>query len=415
MKLIGYLSLSASLFIWTSCRSSHNHMEHDQEMHENHVHIHNHNNIEHVHEHVQGHDHEHQHVDASHEHNHIPITHDESHEDGIITMSPADADFLGVSVSKVTPSDFNEVLHVNGSFVQRPDDISKAVSLSSGIVNLSSVATPGTSVSKGTLLATINGQSISGGDLNAAAYQKMIAAKKELERITPLHVDGIVSTRDFNAAEAAYKQALSEYSGSQNGSKVVSNIIGTISEVLVQDGEYVESGTVIATIAKNGSLLLKVNVPVKSISHITDLKDANIQIAGTHTVYSLNELNGQRVDGVPATMLGAYIPVYFSLSNNGSILPGMPVDVFLKTDTRHDVISVPVTAVSEQQGANFVFERLDEDCYKKIPVKLGNNDGKRVEILSGLKGDEEIVTDGMIFIKLAESNGAVPEGHSHSH
>ncbi len=413
MKSIGYIAISVFLTMWTSCGSPSNHSAHAHEDHAQHSHSHSGHAHSHEHNH-ESHSHEsdvHNHTD--HEHGHD--SHDEAHEDGVITMSPEDAKFLGVEVSKVVPSSFSEVLRVHGTFMQRPDDVSNAVSLSSGIVRLSTEAIPGARVSKGTLIATIDGKNIAGGDPNATAYQQMIAAKKELERVTPLHADGIVSTRDFNAAEAAYNQALAAYSGSQNGSKVTSNIAGTISSVFVQDGDFVESGTVIASIAKSGSVILKVNIPVRSINVISDLKDANIQIAGSRQVYTLSELKGRRVDGTPATMSGAYVPVYFSLDNNGSMLPGMPVDVFLKLNEKEGVISVPESAVSEQQGANFVYEKLDEDCYQKIPVKLGNKDGKRVEILSGLHGGEEIVTEGMIFVKLAESNGAVPEGHSHSH
>ncbi|MDE6085455.1 MAG: efflux RND transporter periplasmic adaptor subunit, partial [Muribaculaceae bacterium] len=296
-----------------------------------------------------------------------------------------------------------------------PDDVANAVALSAGVVRLSSRAVPGNQVGQGAIIATIDAKNVAGGDANASAYEAMVAAKKELDRLTPLHADGIVSTRDYNAAEATYRQALATYSGSKSGSNVTSPLAGTISSVEVQDGSYVESGSVIATISRNEKLMLKINVPVKSLKKIKDFKDANIQITGTDLVYSLTELNGARVSGAPATMSGAYIPAYFSINNNGEIVPGMSVDVFVKLDSKGDAITVPMASVSEQQGAHFVYQQLDEDCYRKIPVKLGKNDGKRVEILSGLNGGETIVTDGMIFVKLAESNGAVPEGHSHSH
>lgn len=408
MKKIYYSVISFIIVIGTSCgsknESSHDHHDHEHE-------------TEHVHAHEHEHEHEHgvtHHDNDDHGHGHAVHEHDE-HEDGVIKMTPEDAKFLGVATGNVEASEFNEIISLNGSIEQRPDDVANAVALSAGIVHLTSKAVPGNQVPKGAVIATVDAKNLAGGDANTAAFEALTSAKKELDRLTPLHADGIVSTRDYNAAEALYRQALAAYSGSKSGSNVNSPLAGTITSVEVQDGSYVESGAVIATISRNEKLILKVNVPVKSLKKMKDFSDANIQIPGTDMVYSLSDLNGARVSGTPASMSGAYIPAYFSIDNNTEMVPGMSVDVFVKLDAKNDVLTVPLKSVSEQQGVHFVYQQLDEDCYKKIPVKLGKNDGERVEIISGLNGGETIVTDGMIFVKLAESNGAVPEGHSHSH
>lgn len=53
--------------------------------------------------------------------------------------------------------------------------------------------------------------------------------------------------------------------------------------------------------------------------------------------------------------------------------------------------------------------------FRKIPVTIGRSDGSRREILSGISAGDRIVARGTTFVRLAESSGAVPEGHSHSH
>ena len=45
-------------------------------------------------------------------------------------------------------------------------------------------------------------------------------------------------------------------------------------------------------------------------------------------------------------------------------------------------------------------------------MKLGESDGTRVEILSGLKSGEKVVIQGAIHVKLAASTMEIP-GHSH--
>jgi multidrug efflux pump subunit AcrA (membrane-fusion protein) len=71
--------------------------------------------------------------------------------------------------------------------------------------------------------------------------------------------------------------------------------------------------------------------------------------------------------------------------------------------------------LTEQQGVYFVYEKIDEEGYRKLPVTIGESDGKRVVIKSGLKGGEAIVTEGAMTVRLAESSGVAIEGHNHNH
>ena len=110
-----------------------------------------------------------------------------------------------------------------------------------------------------------------------------------------------------------------------------------------------------------------------------------------------------------------YIPVYFSFDNSGDIAPGTAADVYLIGSSKAEAITVPVSALSEQMGETFVYIKEDEHGYEKSPVKIGRNDGKRVEILSGVEAGDSVVVKGVTFVKLAETSTVVPEGHSHSH
>ena len=78
------------------------------------------------------------------------------------------------------------------------------------------------------------------------------------------------------------------------------------------------------------------------------------------------------------------------------------------------MISVPTTALTEEQGIYFVYVKLDEEGYKKQEVRIGADDGLRTEILSGLKAGDEVVTRGAYQVKLASVSGAIP-GHTHNH
>jgi multidrug efflux pump subunit AcrA (membrane-fusion protein) len=58
--------------------------------------------------------------------------------------------------------------------------------------------------------------------------------------------------------------------------------------------------------------------------------------------------------------------------------------------------------------------QLDEEGYQRREVTLGGSDGQRVEIKSGLKEGEKVVTKGAIHVKLASASNAIP-AHTHEH
>ena len=364
------------------------------------------------------HDHAHHHAEADHDghdaHDHDGQHAEEEHASGEIVLEPERAAKLGVKTSKIEPSDFFATLSVGGELTGAPADQSTVTARDAGIVKLRACASPGSLVSRGQIIANIEGHGMAGGDAAEAAQAAVRAAKRELDRITPLHEDGIVSTKDYNAALQAYETAKAASSNS-GACCAIAPTSGVITELLVKEGQYVESGAPIATISGGNTLTLKVNVPERDSRFLSSISGARFRTAYSDETYNISDFNGKRSSTPSTVAINGYIPVYFTLTNNGALTSGSYCEVYLTGDKREGVISVPMSALSEQQGAFFVYVRLDEECYEKRPVTVGASEGDRVEILSGVNPGEEVVTEGTTFVRLAESSGTVPEGHSHSH
>ncbi|MGN1172564.1 MAG: efflux RND transporter periplasmic adaptor subunit [Muribaculaceae bacterium] len=357
----------------------------------------------------------------SHEgHNHdaeTPENEEDSHESEEITLHAHQADEFGVGVDTITAGDFAQIVKVSGQIESATTSRSVVSATASGIVRFAGNITEGRKVAAGAVIASISANGISGGDANAAARAALDAAKRELDRITPLHKDGIVSTKDYNAALQAYEAAKAAYSGTPSGGSATASTAGVITSLLVRQGEYVSVGQPIAIVSGNSSLTLRADLPEKYYNFLPTVSSANFRAAYTADIVCLKDLNGKLLSsaGAVGDNQRGYLPVYFSFENNGKVVPGSFAEVYLIGAKRSGVLAVPVAAVSEQQGQHFVYVRLDADCYKKCPVILGGNDGDRVEIVSGIKSGDLVVTRGMTFVKLAETSGVVPEGHSHSH
>lgn len=353
--------------------------------------------------------------DLGHHHHHNEeAAHKDAH--GEITLDPHMASHFGVKASKAEPGDFHSVVTVSGQIVDSPSSSAIISAPASGILKYAPGISQGSKISAGTKVASISASQMQGGDQNAVAKANLDAAKKELDRVAPLHADGIVSTRDYNLAEQAYEQAKAAYSSAAASGAVKSPKAGVIVSMQAQEGQFVNAGDPIATVASTTSLTLRADLPEKDYAMLPHLTNANVQAPYSDDWISLSSLGAKRISATePSSSQRGYVPVYFDFANDGSFIPGSFVNVKLLGQSRHGVICVPISAVSEQQGAYFVYEQIDEDCYRKIPVKLGQSDGINVEVTHGLKGGENIVGEGMVAVRLAESSSVAPEGHSHNH
>lgn len=387
-----------------SCRHEKNELGHH--------HHHHHSEAEEAAEHAM-HDHDHDH---DHEGEEAGEEAGEGHADEIV-LEPEKAARLGVVVTEVEPAQFSEVVTVSGELTSAPSAQSTVTARSAGIVNLSAAASPGAAVSRGQTIATISGQGMAGGDANESARVALAAAKRELDRITPLHKDGIVSTRDYNAALMAYETAKAAAGNAVSaGSVATAPTSGTVTALLVSQGQFVDAGAPIAQIAASSALTLRANLPERMLSFLPKVNGARFRTAYSEEVFDISDFNGRRsADGGSAVAQQGYFPVYFTLTNNGTLSAGSFCEVYLTGAEREGVISVPVGALSEQQGKYFVYVQVHDDAYDKRAVQLGADAGDRVEILAGLEPGEKVVTSGTTFVRLAETSGAVPEGHSHNH
>ena len=78
-------------------------------------------------------------------------------------------------------------------------------------------------------------------------------------------------------------------------------------------------------------------------------------------------------------------------------------------------MSLPLSALTEEQGVYYVYVQVkgEKEAFLKKEVRTGQDNGERVEILSGLDVGDLVVVKGAYQVKLAASSTSVPEGHSH--
>ncbi|WP_294617198.1 efflux RND transporter periplasmic adaptor subunit [uncultured Bacteroides sp.] len=423
------------LFLLGSCNSKsgeghnheteeHTHAGHNHEGHGHEEHNHeSHNHEGHNHEgHSQeSHDHAHEASDHKHDDGHH---HDEepaaaTHSDEII-LPPAKAQAAGVTASIIEPGTFNQVIKTSGQVMAAQGDESVAVAPVAGVVSFRGKVIEGMSVGKGTPLVVLSSKNMAEGDPVQRARIAYETAKKEYERMKELLPGKIVSEKDFAQAEQAYEDARISYEAvaknhSAQGQTVPSPIGGYVKSLLVKEGDYVTVGQPLVSITQNRRLFLRADVSEKYYSYLRTIGSANFRTPYNNRVYALKELNGRLLSyGKASDENGYYVPVTFEFDNKGDIIPGSFVEIFLLSSPMENVISLPHTALTEEQGSFFVYLQVDEEGYKKQLVTLGADNGERVQILSGIKAGDKVVTQGAYQVKLAGATNAIP-AHSHEH
>jgi len=282
----------------------------------------------------------------------------------------------------------------------------------------------GKNVSNGQVLFSISGSELSENNIAvryAEAKNNLEKAKADYERATDLAKDKIIAQKDLLVARNQYENAKAIFDNLNNnfsvtGQKVKSPMNGFIKQVFVKNGSYVEAGQPIITVAQNKTLLLFAEVQQKYAAMLGSIKSANIRSIQDNKTWSLEQLNGKVLSYGKATSIDSYlIPVSLQIDNKGGFTAGGFVEVYLKSFTNAQALTVPLTALLEEQGVYFLYVQVTPELFEKREVKTGVTDGVRTEILSGLLDEERIVTKGAILIKLAQATGTLDAHSGHVH
>ncbi len=336
----------------------------------------------------------------------------------ILTAEKARA--AGIATETVERGTFRQVIKTGGEILAAQGEETTVVAGTSGVVRFARTLTAGAPVGRGTVLFRLSSDRIQGGDPAERAYVAYRNAKSEYERAKPLAERRIVTRKDLESLKAAYEDARIGYEAlahrhTREGAAVTAPAGGYVKDVAVKEGDYVAAGQPLMTLARNRRLQLRADVSERYYGALGQIVSARFKTPYDDTVYATEDLHGRVLSyGKSPSGNASRIPVLFEFDNTGGIVPGIFVETYLTGAPRAGVISLPVSALTEEQGLYFVYLQEGREVYRKQEVKTGAEDGRRVEILSGLKPGDRVVTQGAYRVKLASASNAIPP-HGHSH
>lgn len=327
------------------------------------------------------------------------------------------------AVSRARKDTVHDVIRAGGEILPSKGDETVLAATANGLVVLDATnARVGNAVNQGAPMFTIK----SGGtDKNIEAEFKQAQAnhaqtKSKYERKQKLYDMKAISKAELEEALLAFELARSTYDNiagnySAGGKSIAATTRGFVKQIHVASGQYVKVGEPLAVIAQNKKLTLRADVPQSEYSKLKSIGGANFRTEASGQVYSIGEFNGKILAyGKSVSKQQPFIPVHFEIDNKDELLPGAFIDLFIQTGTRGPALVIPVEALMEDQGSFSVFIQTEGESFEKRDVITGVSDGKKIEVVRGLREGEMVVTKGAFQVKMASMSSSVP-AHGHAH
>jgi len=353
----------------------------------------------------------------------------------------------GIKVSAELPvyRTIVETITANGK-IQPETEVKISPDVSGEIVGL--FVKEGDYVKKGDLLLKIKPDTYvsikerANASLNSAKANKaqIHARFKKLEndfknRIEKLWAEELISEAEYDEVKANYEMAkadllaanhaissaeasLREATENLNKTTIFAPMEGTITRLNVEFGERVVgtaqmAGTEILRIADLSCMEAKVEVNENDIVRLSLGDTAMVEVDAylgekfhgvvTEIANSANS-SGATVDQVTSFDVKILLlkESYSHLSNNGVgtvFRPGLSASVDIQTETRYNVLSIPIQAVTSREDSTeseepeiVVFLVNEQNRSEKSVVRTGVQDDSYIEILAGINDSFKVIT-----------------------
>ena len=410
-----------------STDNSHNH-EHSADSHQHSAdcsHDHNHDHsVNSQQSTVNSHNHDHAHSSQPEAHSSQPEAHSHNHGEGSINFPIDQQKKIDFEVVEVVTEPLYQVIRTSAQIVPSQESEKILTATTSGIVTFESKdIVHGLDVKSGQVLFSIANDNMADDNLSTrreeveVEYEK---AKLDYERKQALAEDKIISESELLDAKAEYLKAKKHYDNMLKNypeGKTLhrATISGSIGEVLVTNNSYVEAGQAIMTLTQNDKLYLRADLQSKYYPVLKDIKTANVK-TNEGIVYTLNELGGRLLSyGKTTDVNNPLIPVTFEVKNNGNLIPGSFVEIFITAESDKMGVMLPNSAIVEEMGIYCVFVQTCVEDFEKRIITKGVTDGSKTQILKGVAAGERVVSKGAVNVKLAQGSAALDPHAGHVH
>jgi multidrug efflux pump subunit AcrA (membrane-fusion protein) len=185
--------------------------------------------------------------------------------------------------------------------------------------------------------------------------------------------------------------------------KITAPFSGTIGDIPVKVGDFVNTASQLVTITQNRPLEVKIDVPLEKGPLLrkglaVELFNASGQSLGNSEIFFISPNISNNTQSIQIKAL---------LNNSeGDLRANQLIRARVIWNQRPGVL-IPTTAVARIAGENFAFvtqtekspQGVSQLVAKQKPIKLGDIKGNTYQVLEGLEPDEKIVVSGLLNLR----------------
>jgi RND family efflux transporter MFP subunit len=243
------------------------------------------------------------------------------------------------------------------------------------------------------------------------SYTRIEDVNKKEAGLVPLQDIDVVHSHDLEAeaqlamaqsrlrsAEQHSQMAQSEQARAQTlykYTKIVAPFSGVITKRYASVGSMIQAGTSSQTqampvvrISQNNLLRLMLPVPESNVPLIRDKEAVQVRVASIETFQGRITRFSKSVQTATRTM-----DTEVDIPNPDLVLvPGMYAEVVLRTEQHSNALSLPVDAIDRAGGSTNAYTIDSSGVLHICPVKIGIETPQQIEVLSGLKEGDTVIT-----------------------
>ncbi len=296
---------------------------------------------------------------------------------------------IPVKVTTVQKGNLGEVFVTTGA-LEANQEVSISPKVSGRVAKI--YVKMGDYVSANQILVELEQDDYAIGLASAEAAYKM--SKETFERQKKLYAERLISPQEYEGAqteyqikEAAYLQAKNQF----ENTKIRAPFNGQIGFSDATLGALVSQSTPLLSVVDLSTVFVTVKLSDSYISQTKISQTAEVSLSS----FPRETFTGKVVQIAPAAdKTSKTFPVKIALDNSSRrFKSGMLAEAKLSFNQRSDILKIPAEAIIDEVGTKAVYV-VEKDTARRRIVTTGVNDGRMVEIVSGLTEKEFVVILG---------------------
>ena len=297
-----------------------------------------------------------------------------------------------VAVVRAEVSDYARLIRISG--VTEADKLAVLAARSNGVVQ-ELTAEAGDTVERGAVVMLLEGE-----DVRAAvktAQDQLAQAAEQLAVGETLNAKGSLPETQLTArraAKSAAEGALSQAQAAADRLSLVAPFSGTLDAVNVEEGEWVQQGTPIATLIALDPIIVKAEVAERDVAHVAVGAKALVRlVSGVELEGTVKHLARKASDKTRTFALEVDLP-----NPEGAIPSGMTAELRL-TAAAQPALTVPRSVLTLNEAGQVGLRVVgDGDIAAFLPVEL-IDDTEAGFVVTGVPQGARVIVAGQDLVR----------------